>query len=423
VPSDISTAARSCLGCGHLLPAPFLNLGRTPLANSYVLAGQANLPEEVFPLSVAYCGTCHLVQLTQLVPPEKLFTEYLYFSSYSETFVAHARAMAESLTERFNLGPASRVMEIASNDGYLLQFFKERDIPVLGIEPARNIAAKARERGIPTLECFFGMQAVEEICSKFGRADLIIGNNVLAHVPDIRGFLRAVAVCLRPDGAAVFEFPHVGEMLERTEFDTIYHEHVFYYSLNAIEGLAGRAGLELFDVAMQSVHGGSLRIFLQHPGTRPVADRIAATLHDEKTSGLLSSERYASFGQSVNALKTELVSLLRRLKASGKRLAAYGAPAKGNTLLNYCGIGTDLLEFTVDRSPHKQGLLLPGSRIPIRAPEALLGQRPDYAVILPWNIADEIVGQQQEYLRRGGKFILPIPRCQIIDASSILIGQ
>jgi SAM-dependent methyltransferase len=419
VACDITTNCKNCLGCGQAVERPFLDLGRTPLANSYIRPEQARLPEETFPLAVGYCRTCHLVQLTQTVPPAKLFTEYLYFSSYSESFLAHARTMAESLVSRLNLGASSRVIEIASNDGYLLQFFHRKGIPVTGIEPARNIAAKARERGIPTLECFFGQDTVSDIIAKAGLADLIIGNNVMAHVPEINGFLSAVATCLKPGGTAVFEFPYLRELLDHNEFDTIYHEHVFYYSLAAVDGLVRRAGLKLVDVELHSVHGGSLRVFIQHRDGGPAASSVAKMLEEERRRGLLGSEIYFSFGQNVENLKAEILALLGKLKASGKRLAGYGAPAKGNTLLNYCGVGPDLLEFTVDRSPHKQGLLLPGSRIPIRAPEALLNERPHYVVILPWNIADEIVEQQQEYLRAGGKFIVPIPHPRIIDLPGI----
>jgi SAM-dependent methyltransferase len=408
------TQQKKCLGCGSLLPEPFLDLGTLPLVNALVHPEEAYIREAGFPLAVACCRACHLVQLTDLVPPERMFTEYVYFSSYSDSFLAHAREMAESLTARFALGPESRVLEVASNDGYLLQYFKQRHVHVLGVEPARNIAAEAERRGIPTLNCFFGLEAVDKIVSGFGQADLIIGNNVLAHVPVINEFLHAVKLCLKPAGAAVFEFPYLKDLLDGTEFDTIYHEHVFYYSLSAVEKLAERAGLQLFDVMYRPVHGGSLRVFLQHQGTHPVTANVGEFLRGEKASGLTSPGRYASFSREVANLKEELRSLLYGLKAAGKRLAAYGAPAKGNTLLNYCGIGTDLLEFTVDRSPYKQGLFTPGARLPIRPPEALLKEMPDYTVVLPWNLAEEIIAQQQEYRRRGGQFIIPIPKPRIV---------
>jgi hypothetical protein len=293
-----------------------------------------------------------------------------------------------------------------------------RGVRVLGVEPARNIAAEATRKGIPTLTCFFAPEVAAEIQARFGTADLIIGNNVLAHVPAINDFLSAAAACLKPDGAAVFEFPYIKELLDKTEFDTIYHEHVFYYSLSAVQVLAKRAGLELFDVELQPVHGGSLRAFLQHSGQRPVAARVEATLRQECDEGLTSAHHFISIGLQVETLKRRLVNMLQQLKSSGNRLAAYGAPAKGNTLLNYCGIGRELLEFTVDRSPHKQGMLLPGSHLPILPPEELIGRMPDYVVILPWNIAGEIVEQQQEYLRAGGRFIVPIPEPRILEYSA-----
>jgi SAM-dependent methyltransferase len=411
-------ADRSCLGCGVALSKPFLDLGCTPLANSYLKPGHDEHLEEKFPLAVAYCDRCHLVQLTDLVAPEKLFSEYLYFSSYSASFLAHAKLMAAELIDRFRLGPASRVLEIASNDGYLLQYFQRAGLEVLGVEPARNIATVAQERGIPTLNAFFDSVTAVGIRHRFGLADLIVGNNVLAHVPTINDFLSAVASELAPAGAAVFEFPYLGELLTHSEFDTIYHEHVFYYSLHAIACLAARAGLELLDVAPQAIHGGSMRIFLQHSGARPPTAAVAAILIGEARDGLARFMRYASFGAQVESLRTRLLDLLRQLHHAGKRMAAYGAPAKGNTLLNYCGIDVSTIEFTVDRSPHKQGLMLPGSRIPIRPPAALAEAMPDYALILPWNFTDEIVAQQRAYLERGGRFIVPIPTPRILDHAS-----
>jgi len=411
VPTD-----KHCLGCSAQLGAAFLDLGRTPLANSYLTPEQAAAGrEESFPLAVAYCGGCHLVQLTHQVEPDKLFSRYLYFSSFSDSFLEHSRKMAASYIARFGLGPGKRVLEIASNDGYLLQNFKPCGASVLGVEPARNIAAEAVARGIPTLAVFFGPDTVAEIRAQFGMADLIVGNNVLAHVPRINDFLAAVTACLDSNGAAVFEFPYLKHLLDRTEFDTIYHEHVFYYSLTALDGLARRAGLEIFDVLHQPIHGGSLRLFLQPPGVRPVDAAVREMLKAEAAAGLTGADRYARFAGAVESLRNKLRALLGKLKADGKRIAAYGAPAKGNTLLNYCGIGRETLDFTVDRSPHKQGLLLPGSRIPIRAPEALLQERPDYALILPWNIADEIIGQQQAYVAAGGRFIVPVPEPAIVN--------
>jgi SAM-dependent methyltransferase len=409
---------RHCLGCGDPLPAAFLDLGNTPLANAYLHAEREEDPEDSFPLAIAYCRKCHLVQLVDRIPPDRLFKEYLYFSSYSSIFLDHAHRMADDIIQRFGLDGTSRVLEVASNDGYLLQYFLQRGIQVLGVEPAHNVAVEAVRKGIPTLAHFFGAEAVYEIQAQFGAADIIIGNNVLAHVPAINEFLSATASCLKTDGAAVFEFPYVNELLDKREFDTIYHEHVFYYSLSAVAVLARRAGLELFDVERQSIHGGSLRVFLQNWGRRPVAARVDSMLKQERDRGLTTADHFVSFGLQVEALKRRLVKMLQELRSRGKRLAAYGAPAKGNTLLNYCGIGPELLEFTVDRSPHKQGMLLPGSHLPILPPEALIFRMPDYAVILPWNIADEIVEQQQGYLRAGGRFIVPIPEPRIVERAA-----
>jgi SAM-dependent methyltransferase len=412
-----AVSPRACLGCTAALGEPFLDLGAQPLANALLRPEDAAQPEPRLPLAVVYCARCHLVQLTETAPPETLFGDYVYFSSYSESFLVHARAMADALVSRFALGPGRRLLEIASNDGYLLRFVQARGVPVLGVEPARNVAEVARARGIPTLARFFGPDAVEEIVRDFGRAHVIVGNNVLAHVPGINAFLEAVAACLTPDGAAVFEFPYLGEMLARTAFDTIYHEHVFYYSLAALARLAGRAGLEVFDVERQSVHGGSLRVFLQRAGARPIVPAVGRLAGDETAAGLTSAARYAGFSGEVRRVCVELPALLRRLRADGRRLAAYGAPAKGTVLLNACGIGTDLLEFTVDRSPHKQGRLMPGVRLPIRPAEDLAKAMPDVTLLLAWNLADEIIAQQGEYLRRGGRFLVPIPSPRLLEHS------
>jgi len=295
--------ASKCLGCGAVLPVPFLDLGRTPLANSYLPPAQAEGKEKTFPLAIAYCGKCYLVQLTRRVPPDTLFAEYPYFSSYSGSFIKHVEAMAAAYIDRFDLGHSSKVLEIASNDGYLLRCFQQRGIPVLGVEPARNIAGDARSRGIPTLERFFGLNVVSEVRSEFGLADIVIGNNVLAHVPAINDFLRAVKACLKDGGVAVFEFPYLKDLLDRTEFDTIYHEHVFYYSLSALEVLASRAGLDLFDVEYYTVHGGSLRLFLQHRGTRPRTERVEQQLRAEAADGLTNAERYRTFADQVRHVR------------------------------------------------------------------------------------------------------------------------
>jgi predicted TPR repeat methyltransferase len=403
-----------CRGCGAELPPPFLDLGRTPLANAYVRPEEAGSPEPIFRLAVSRCGRCDLVQLTESVSPAEMFHEYAYFSSYSDSFTCHARLMAANLIERFQLGNHSRVIEIASNDGYLLRHFRERGIGVLGVEPARNVAAVARDNGVPTLVEFFNSATSAKIAAQSGLADLIIGNNVLAHVPNINDFMAGAASLLKITGAAVFEVPYLRDLLDHGEFDTIYHEHVFYFSLNAIARLAARAGLEVYDVEPQAIHGGSLRVFLQHANARGCAHGVMDLLIAERREGLLGDERYREFGAKVESIKLKLLRLLNDLRAGGKRIAAYGAPAKGNTLLNFCGIGTPLIEFTVDRNPYKQGCMLPGSHVPIHPPPELLRRRPDYALILPWNIKEEVIEQQRDYLLAGGRFIVPVPEPHVV---------
>ena len=409
-----SSGSGDCLGCGRRLPDPFLDLGRTPLANSFIVPGKIPSPEKAYRLAVAFCAPCSLVQLCERVPPHELFSDYIYFSSFSESFLLHAKEMAKTMVQRFHLDSTKRVLEIASNDGYLLKFFKHQGVQVLGVEPARNIAEEAIKNGIPTLAAFFGPQLVQKLLEDYGKADLIIGNNVLAHVPSINNFLGAIRNCLDPNGTAIFEFPHLMNLLDEKQFDTIYHEHVFYYSLSAVKILAERNGLELSDVEKETVHGGSLRVFLQHSGKASVANGVPDMLEIEKAEGLTHADRYQSFSKAVDGVKCDLIDLLKGLKSSGKRLAAYGAPAKGNTLLNTCGIGTALIDFTVDRSPYKQGRLLPGSHIPVEHPDQILDQMPDYVLILPWNLAEEIMEQQKEFHKKGGKFIIPIPELRIV---------
>ena len=403
-----------CLGCETKLPGAFLDLGEMPLANSYVEPKNQDREETAYRLAVAYCPKCHLVQLTHRVAPEDLFSNYLYFSSFSDAFLKHAEDMVESLTSQATLDVSSLVVEIGSNDGYLLRFFKQRGIPVLGIEPAKNIAKVANQRGIPTLDIFFGSSSVNKILREKGQADIIIGNNVLAHVPLINDFLLSVNNCLKPTGSAVFEFPYLKDLLDHTEFDTIYHEHVFYYSLSAIKILAERAGLKLYDVSKQGIHGGSLRVFLQKEGEHKVSDSVKKMLLEEEQYGITDKDLYSNFGEKVEKLRAKLVELLQELKRAGKTIAAYGAAAKGNTLLNYIGVDNSVIDFVVDRSPHKQGFLLPGTRIPILHQDELLERMPDYTLILAWNFAEEILAQQAEYRRRGGRFIIPIPQVRVV---------
>lgn len=404
-----------CMGCGNKLPEAFLDLGEMPLANSYIEARDGDKEEPFYKLAVAYCPGCHLVQITHRVAPENLFDNYLYFSSFSDVFLKHAEAMAQSLIDKFALDSNSLVMEIGSNDGYLLNFFKAKGIPVLGIEPAKNIARVANEKGIPTMDVFFGSDSVDRILQERGQADIIIGNNVLAHVPLINDFLLSVNKCLKPVGSAIFEFPYLKDFLENIEFDTIYHEHVFYYSLNAIDILAQRSRLELYDVTRQDIHGGSLRIFLQKGKQHDISNNVKQMLLEEANYGITSKSLYDDFGEKVERLKAQLVQLLKEFKKSGKTIAAYGAAAKGNTLLNYTGIDKSMIDFVVDRSPYKQGFLLPGTRIPILHQDELLKRMPDYTLILAWNFAEEIIRQQAEYCRRGGLFIIPVPEPKVVQ--------
>lgn len=403
-----------CLGCGSKLPDAFLDLGEMPPANSYIEPENKDKGETLYKLAVAYCSRCHLVQITHRVAPEDLFSNYLYFSSFSHMFLKHAEAMAQSLAKKFALGSDSLVMEIGSNDGHLLKFFREKGIPVLGIEPAKNIARVANEKGIPTMDIFFGPDSVDKILREKGQADIIIGNNVLAHVPLINDFLLSVNKCLKPTGSAVFEFPYLKDLLEHTEFDTIYHEHVFYYSLNAIKILAERAGLSLYDVSRQDIHGGSIRVFLQKQNHHDIANSVEKMLAEEANYGITGRKLYDAFAERVERLKGGLIQLLKGLKKSGKTIAAYGAAAKGSTLLNYTGIDTTLIDFVVDRSTYKQGKFMPGVHLPIYPPSRLLEVMPDYTLLLAWNFADEIQQQQLEYRQQGGRFIIPVPEPRVV---------
>lgn len=401
-------AEHRCISCGAAPLAPVLHLGTTPLANALLTQAQLAAPEGRFPLELVFCPACALVQITERVPPERLFSEYAYFSSFSDTAVAAARALATRLTRERKLGAGSLAMEIASNDGYLLQHYRDAGVPVLGIEPAQNIARVANERGIPTRAQFFD----RDLAARLPKADVLHANNVLAHVPDLNGVVAGIAAVLKPSGTAVIEVPYLRDLIEKCEFDTIYHEHLCYFSVSALEPLFRRHGLGLAEVERIPIHGGSLRLFAA-PGARPGAS-TANLLEEERAAGMLDHAYYAGFARQVESLRKDLLALLGRLKGEGKRVAAYGASAKGSTLLNYFGIDAGTLEYVVDRSTEKQGRYTPGTHLHILPPERLKSDRPDYLLLLSWNFLDEILAQQAEYRARGGKFIVPIPEVRVV---------
>jgi SAM-dependent methyltransferase len=408
-----------CRACGGAGLAPILDMGGTPLANRLLRADQLDAPEPTYPLRLVFCPACALVQITETVPPEVLFSDYLYFSSFSQTMLDHAVALVETMVERAALDDSSLVVELASNDGYLLQYYKRRGVPVLGVEPAANVAAVAeRERGIPTAVEFFDEGVARRLGQSRGQADVIHGHNVLAHVADLNGFVAGIGALLKPGGVAVIEAPYVRDMVENIEFDTIYHEHLCYFSLTSLCHLFEQHGMTVADVERVAIHGGSLRIFVRRlDGASPASLQsraVEAMLEEERSLGMTGVAYYRDFGERVARLRGELTALLTRLKAEGQSIAAYGASAKGSTLLNYFGIGQATLDFVVDRSTHKQGLYTPGTHLPILAPEALFERMPDAVLLLTWNFRDEILAQQAEYRERGGRFIVPIPRVEMV---------
>ena len=387
----------------------------SPLCESFLGADQVNGMEPFYPLRAYVCGNCFLVQLEEYVRPEYIFTEYAYFSSYSDSWLSHAKAYADSMTDRLALNTNSLVIELASNDGYLLQYFVEKNIPALGIEPAANVADVAVKKGVPTLIRFFGSVLARELVNADRRPDLLLGNNVLAQVPDLNDFVEGMKILLKPGGTITMEFPHLLRLMEENQFDTIYHEHFSYFSLITTEKIFAAHGLKLFDVEELPTHGGSLRIHACHAddSSKAVSDAIDSLRVREQKYGLDCLERYLAFGENVKETKRKLLDFLIRARREGKKIVGYGAPGKGNTLLNYCGIRTDFLEFTVDRNPYKHGKFLPGTHIPIFPTEELRAARPDYVFILPWNLKDEIIGQLSFARDWGGKFIVPIPEVKV----------
>ena len=408
-----------CRSCGSPLQKPFLDLGNSPLSNGYFSEKTIHIMEPYFPLEIYFCRHCSLVQLDVFEAPEQIFSsDYAYFSSYSSSWLAHCKAYVDVMVKRFGYTKNSFVMEVASNDGYLLQYFKEHHIPVKGVEPAKNTAEIAIAKGIPTDVTFFNTGYANEMVSRNCLADLIIGNNVLAHNPNLNDFAEGLHLALKPHGVITMEFPHLLQLMANNQFDTIYQEHYSYLSLHAVRYLFNAHHLEIFDVDELSTHGGSLRIYAKHTGdlNHETSPRVLELLDKEKRAGLLDPVTYENFRMKVEATKRALLQCLITAKNEGKTVVGYGAPAKGNTLLNYCGIRTDFLYYTVDANPHKQNLFLPGTHIPIKHPDQIRRDKPDYILILPWNIREEIMEQLSFAREWGGKFIIPIPEVRVIDA-------
>lgn len=410
-------SAGSCRACGAPLKLTFVDLGMSPLSNSYLKPEQLELAERFYPLHARVCERCLLVQLGEFEPPEHIFSgDYAYFSSYSDLWLKHASDYVEQMVSRFGFGKRHLAVEIASNDGYLLQHFVKKGVPVLGIEPAANCARAAEEKGVTTLVKFFGTQTATQLAAQGRKADLLLGNNVLAHVPDLNDFVRGMQVLLASGGVITMEFPHLLNLIEQNQFDTIYHEHFSYFSFLVVEQVFARHGLVLFDVEELPTHGGSLRIFARHAAdsAKAVEARVGALKEKEKRAGLDRIDAYRTYGERVQRSKRRLLEFMVRAKEEGKRIVGYGAPAKGNTLLNYCGLRTDFIEFTVDRSPHKQGCFLPGTHIPILHPDRIREARPDYLLILPWNLKDEVMAQTAYIREWGGRFVVPIPEVAVL---------
>ena len=411
-----NTKEKRCMFCNSKLNQTFIDLGLSPLANSYIKQENLNQGETNFPLHVYVCEKCYLVQLQEYESPQEIFTDYAYFSSYSEIWLNHAKEYVNDMTQKLNLNKNSQVIEIASNDGYLLQYFTQKGIPVLGIEPAQNIAKVAIAKGIDTISEFFGQALAKQLQTQNKTADLLLGNNVLAHVPDINDFVGGMKTILKPNGVITMEFPHLHNLIQQNQFDTIYHEHFSYLSLYTVQQIFNKHGLKIFDVQELETHGGSLRIFACHSKNSQydTTHNITNLLKKEQNFGLDQIQTYKNFTSKVQQIKYDLLETLINLKKQNKTIIAYGAPAKGNTLLNYCGIGKEFIDYTVDKSPHKQGMYLPGTQIPILAPEEIQKTKPDYILILPWNIKEEITKQLEYTQKWGAKFILAVPKVEIL---------
>jgi 2-polyprenyl-3-methyl-5-hydroxy-6-metoxy-1,4-benzoquinol methylase len=402
---------KNCRFCNTKLTQTFCDLGMSPLSNAYLKSEQLQQMEPFYPLHAYVCEHCYLVQLQEFQSPENIFSDYAYFSSYSESWLKHTKKYTEYMIDRFKFNNSSQIVEIASNDGYLLQYFKQHDIPVLGIEPAENVAKVAQAAGIPSIIKFFGIQTAKELVNEGKQADLLLGNNVLAHVPDINDFVGGMKLLLKPHGIITMEFPHLLRLIEQNQFDTIYHEHFSYLSFATVEKIFAKHGLTLFDVEELTTHGGSLRIFAKHTedNTHQLTNSSKELRQLEIQQGLGDIGTYQIFAESVRETKRKILEFLIQTKQANKTIVAYGAPAKGNTLLNYCGIRDDFIDYTVDLSPHKQGLFLPGTHIAIYHPDKIKETKPDYLVILPWNLKDEII-EQMAYIREwGGQFVTLIP--------------
>ena len=404
-----------CRFCNKKLKYTFANLGVSPLANSYLKEDQLQSMEPFFPLHVWVCKSCYLVQLSEFQSPETIFSDYAYFSSYSESWLKHAKDFTKKMIHSFGFDSNSSIIEIASNDGYLLQYFKEKGIPVLGIEPAKNVAKTAQEKGIPTISQFFGIKTASKLADENKYADLLIGNNVLAHVPNLNDFVKGMKIILKPDGIITMEFPHLMRLMTENQFDTIYHEHFSYFSFMTVKKIFAEHGLNIFNVEELQTHGGSLRIYACHADdkTKMIEHGVSELLKKEKTAGFDTLEHHLSFNKKVEEIKLNILEFLIKAKKDKKTISAYGAPAKGNTLLNYCGIRTDFIDYTVDRNPHKQGMFLPGSHIPIFHPDEIKRTKPDFLIILPWNLKEEIMEQMACIRDWGGKFLTFIPNTKV----------